>query len=194
MTFVQAERVGSFPKLTSKDIEAKLPSAVRNQVIRDARSIHKKANKQGKRPILRRRAYYINNQNYSIDGNIVAIPVMMDGKVQRLRVAARMTERENNILTSGKRGLLKVVEKSGKWYIQISVKIQTGQTNGDATIGIDLGLKVPSVVITSSGKTKFLGNGRQNKYIRRKYKARRRKRGKLKKLSAIRKQQNMEHR
>lgn len=191
---VQAERAGSFPKLTSKDIEAKLPSAVRNQVIRDARSIHKKTNKQGIRPKLRRRAYYVNNQNYSIDGNIVAFPVMMDGKVQRLRIASCMTERENNILASGKLGLLKVVEKSGKWYIQISVEIQTGQTNGDAAMGIDLGLKVPAVVVTSTGKTQFVGNGRQNKYIRRKLRSRRRVMGKFKKLSAIRKQQNKEHR
>jgi IS605 OrfB family transposase len=119
---------------------------------------------------------------------------MMDGKVQRLRVASRMTEREKNILASGKLGLLKVVEKSGKWYIQISVEIQTGQTSGDATMGINLGLKVPAVVVTSTGKTRFVGNGRQNKYIRRKLRSHRRVMGKLKKLSAIRKQQNKEHR
>ncbi len=191
---LQAERAGTFANLTSKDIVANLPSAVRNQIIRDARSIHKKANKQGKRPILRRRAYYVNNQNYSIDGNAVAFPVMMDGKVQRLRVESRITEREKNVLASGKLGLLKVVEKSGKWYVQISVEIQTGKTTGEATMGIDLGLKVPAAVVTSTGKTKFVGNGRQNKYIRRKYSSRRRKMGKLKKLSAIRKQQNKEHR
>ncbi|TFE19858.1 transposase, partial [Cohnella luojiensis] len=150
---MQAERAGTFPHLTSKDIEAKLPSAVRNQIIRDARSIHKKTNKQGKRPILKRRAYYVNNQNYSFDGNVVAFPVMMDGKVQRLRVASRLTEREYNILSSGKLGLMKVVEKSGKWYVQISVEKQFGQTTGDATMGIDLGLKVPAVVVTSTGKT-----------------------------------------
>ncbi|MFC5406452.1 RNA-guided endonuclease InsQ/TnpB family protein [Cohnella soli] len=160
---MQAECAGTFPKLTSKDIRANLPSAIRNQVIRDASSIHKKTKKQGKRPILRRRAYYVNNQNYSIDGSTVAFPVMMDGKVQRLRVASRMTERENHLLASGKRGLLKVVEKSGKWYVQVSVEMQNEQAVGDAT-------------------------------IRRKYSSHRRKLGKLKKLSAIRKQRNKEQR
>lgn len=38
----QAEASGVFPKLTSKDVEANLPSAIRNQAVRDARSIHKK--------------------------------------------------------------------------------------------------------------------------------------------------------
>ncbi|WP_245719874.1 transposase, partial [Paenibacillus tianmuensis] len=76
----------------------------------------------------------------------------------------------------------------------ISVERKTEQTSGDVMMGIDLGLKVPAVVVTSTGKTKFVGNGRQNKYIRRKYKEHGRKMGKLKKLSAIRKQENKEHR
>ncbi|SCW84606.1 hypothetical protein SAMN04487970_106621, partial [Paenibacillus tianmuensis] len=80
----QAEASGAFPKLTSKDVDAKLPSAVKNQAIRDARSIHNKTKKQGKRPILKRRAYYVNNQNYSLGDHSVAFPVMLDGNVQRL--------------------------------------------------------------------------------------------------------------
>ena len=65
----QAEAVGAFPKLTSKDVEANLPSAVKNQAIRDAKSIHNKTKKKEKRPVLKRRAYYVNNQNYSIGDN-----------------------------------------------------------------------------------------------------------------------------
>ena len=61
-------------------------------------------------------------------------------------------------------------------------------------MGSDLGLKVPAVVVTSTGKTQFVGNGRKNKYIRRKHRSYRRVMGKLKRLSAIRKQQNKEHR
>ncbi len=116
------------------------------------------------------------------------------GKVHRLTVQSHITERENSLLASGKLGLFKVVEKSGKWYVQISVLVRAEQTVGDARKGIDLGLKVPAVVVTSTGKTAFIGNGRQNRYIRRKYQARRRKMGKLKKLSSIRKQENKEHR
>jgi putative transposase len=186
----QAEIIGSFPKITSKDVKANLPSAIRNQVIRDARSIHNKTKKKKKRPVLKRRAYYVNNQNYSIGEDSVAFPVMVDGKVSRPTIPAHITEREQILLRNGKLGLLKVVEKSGKWYVQIAAEVPTEQAAGDATMGIDLGLKVPAVVVTSTGKTKFVGNGRQNKYIRRKYKERRRKIGKLKKLSAIRKQKN----
>ncbi|TMV48339.1 IS200/IS605 family element transposase accessory protein TnpB [Paenibacillus mesophilus] len=157
----QAEALGSFPRLTSKNVEAELPSAIRNQVIRDARSIHTKT---------------------------------IDQRVQRLTVSARITEREQRLLSSGKLGLLKVVEKSGKWFVQISVNIPVEKTPVVGTMGVDLGLKVPAVVATSTGKTRFIGNGRQNKYVRRKYQSRRRRLGKLKKLSAIRKQNNKEHR
>jgi putative transposase len=191
---VQAEILGAFPKLTSKDVNADLPSAIRNQVIRDARGIHNKSRKQGKRPILKRSVYFVNNQNYTIGENTVAFPVMINQKVQRLSVSARIPERERNLVSSGKPGLLKVIEKSGKWYVQIAVQLPEEQPSGVATMGVDLGLKVPAVAVTSTGKTKFVGSGRQNKYVRRKYQARRRKMGKLKKLSAIHKQKNKEHR
>ena len=52
-------------------------------------------------------------------------------------------------------------------------------------MGVDLGLKVPAVAVTSNCKTKFFGNGRQNKYIRRKYKVLRQRLGKAKKLKKI---------
>ncbi|WP_233532465.1 hypothetical protein [Paenibacillus alkalitolerans] len=146
------ELLGTFPKLTSKDVAANLPSAVRNQAIRDARSIHNKTKKQGKRPILKRRAYYVNNQNYSLGDHTVSFPVMADGKVRRLMIAAHITEREQRLLSSGKLGLLKVVEKSGKWYVQISVECRTEPTNGDMTMGVDLGLKVPAVVVPPQAK------------------------------------------
>ncbi|CAM4013098.1 transposase [Paenibacillus alkaliterrae] len=190
----QAEGLAVFPKLSSKDIQAHLPSAVKNQAIRDARSIHQKTKKTGKRPILRKRVYYVNNQNYSIGDTTVSFPVMVDAKVLRLKVAAHLSEREATLLSSGKLGLLKVVEKSGKWYVQAAVLVPKEQPSGDTIMGIDLGIKVPAVAVTTTGKTRFIGNGRQNKYMRRKYQSRRRKLGKLGKLSAIRKQQNKEHR
>ncbi|AVF25547.1 transposase [Paenibacillus larvae subsp. larvae] len=98
------------------------------------------------------------------------------------------------LLRKAKLGLMRIIEKSGKWYAQISIEVPTSVTNNENIMGIDLGLKVPAVSVTSTGKTRFFGNGRENKYIRRKYQQRRRKLGKLKKLSAIRKLGNKEQR
>ncbi|OON91000.1 MAG: hypothetical protein ATN32_02805 [Candidatus Epulonipiscium fishelsonii] len=64
---------------------------------------------------------------------------------------------------------------------------------GQNIMWVDLGIKVPACV-TTNGKLKFIGNGRQNKAIRRKFKVERKQLGKLKKLKAIKKTNNKENR
>ncbi|MED4572704.1 transposase [Brevibacillus agri] len=190
----QAEQLGVFPKVTTKDVESRLPSAVCNQAIRDAKSVYRKTKKRGTRPILKKPVYFINNQNYSISENTVAFPIVVDGKTKKTTFLATPTNRDMELLSKAKLGLMRIVEKSRKWYAQLSLEVPTTESNGEYMMGIDLGLKVPAVAVTSTGKTRFFGNGRQNKYIRRKYQQRRRKLGKLKKLSAIRKLGNKEQR
>ncbi|MFD1910213.1 hypothetical protein ACFSQ7_49035 [Paenibacillus rhizoplanae] len=77
-------------------------------------------------------------------------------KVQRLAVPALLSDRERDILSNGKLGLLRVVQKNQqKWFVQISIERPTKPVDGDEVMGIDLGLKVPAVAVTSSGKTKI---------------------------------------
>lgn len=190
-----ADKEGSFPRATTKNVDCNLPSAVCNQAIRDAKSVFKKIKKLGRRPILKKPCYYVNNQNYTITGNSVSFPIIANGKVKKTAFKAIITKRDSSLLkTVSKFGLMRIVEKSGKWYAQISVELGTKENNNVNIMGVDLGIKIPAVSVSSNGKTKFYGNGRQNKYIRRKYQARRRKLGKLKKLSAIRKLGNKEQR
>ena len=89
----------SIAKLTTKNVDADLPSALTNQCIRDAKSIVKKYNKacrdadrknaklakQGKnikviatRPVLKKPCCYINNQNFKVNGNNIEFPVMRE--------------------------------------------------------------------------------------------------------------------
>lgn len=190
----QAEQVDAFPKTTSKNVETILPSAVCNQAIRDAKGISRKIKKPGTRPILKKPVYFINNQNYSISENTVAFPIVVDGKTKKTTFLATPKHRDMELLSKARRGLMRIVEKSGKWYAQVSLEVPTTESNGEYMMGIDLGLKVPAVAVISNGKARFFGKGRQNKYIRRKYQQRRRKLGKLKKLSAISKLGNKEQR
>lgn len=191
----EADRKGTFPKVTTKDIVANLPSAVINQAIRDAKSVYRKTKKLGKRPILKKPVYYVNNQNYTIGETFVAFPIMVDGKAKKTRFSATITERDREMLKNAKFGLLRIVEKSGKWYAQVSLEVPTKlESSNLAEMGVDLGLKVSAAAVTSTGKTKFMSNGRQTKYIRRTYQSRRRKLGKLKKLKAIKKLGNKEQR
>ncbi len=61
-------------------------------------------------------------------------------------------------------------------------------------MGIDLGLKVPAVAVTDNEKVRFFGNGRQNKYKKRKFRSERKALGKKKKLNAIRNSKDKEQR
>jgi len=171
-------------KLTSKDIEAKLPSAVKNQAIQDAKSVYRKYKKTKKLSILKKPVCIWNNQNYRIKDNYLSFPVWIDGKVQRIKVKALLTDYQKEQLKN-KAGTLRITKKSDKWVAQISVEVPEEQCRGTNIMGVDLGLKVPAVAVTSDGKTRFWGNGRQNKYVRRKYKSLRQKLGKAKKLKKI---------
>lgn len=183
----QAVENKTFPKITTKDISTFLPSAVCNQAIRDAKSVYTKYKKTKKLSVLKKPVYYINNQNYTILDNAIAFPISINGKTKKTYFKAIATDRDIELIKKSKLGLMRIVEKSGKWYAQVSIQIPEEKFSGENIMGIDLGLKVPAVAVTSTGKTRFFGNGRQMKYVRRKYQSRRRKLGKLKKLSAIKK-------
>ncbi|MED4991044.1 hypothetical protein [Parageobacillus toebii] len=93
----QAEKEGSFPKVTTKDVDAHLPSAVLNQAIRDAKSVSKKMKKEGKRPILKKPVYFVNNQNYTIGEQMIAFPIMLDGKTRKTSVNYRFISAQKRL-------------------------------------------------------------------------------------------------
>ncbi len=189
----QMVEAGKTLKLTSKDILANLPSAVKNQAIRDAKSVYKKSKKIKTVPVLKKPVCIWNNQNYNIKGDNLDFPVMINGKSKRIPVKALLTDYQRKQLEN-KLGTLRITKKSGKWIAQISVKIEDQLTKEGKVMGVDVGLKVPAVAVTDAGKTKFFGKGRQNKYTKRKFRARRKELGEAKKLKAILKLYDKEQR
>lgn len=97
-------------------------------------------------------------------------------------------------LLKHKLGTLRITKKSNKWIAQISIKLTTNEKAGTKILGVDLGLKVPAVAITDDDKVRFFGNGRQNKYRKRKFRSVRNKLGKDKKVNAIRRLDDKEKR
>lgn len=194
-------------KYTSKNVIANLPSALKNQVIQDAKSVFKKYSKnlkvnakkpedkqkEIKVPILKKPVAIWNNQNYAIKFGYLFFPVWLNGKSSRIVVEAVITDYQANLITN-KLGTLRITKKLGKYIAQIAVEIEPIETTGNIAMGIDLGLKIPAVAVTENGKVKFCGNGRQNKYFKRKHRAVRKKLGKLKKQKAINKLDNKEQR
>lgn len=185
-------------KKSSKDISASLPSAVKNQAINDAKSVFKKAKKSKFAivPILKKPVCIWNNQNYSFDHTHISMPIMMDGKVTKTPIRALLVDKDNRHidLLKYKLGTLRITKKANKWIAQISVTIPTVQGTGLKVMGVDLGLKVPAVAITDDDKVRFFGNGRQNKYVKRTFRSKRKALGEKKKVNAIRHSKDKEQR
>ncbi|MFS1518314.1 RNA-guided endonuclease TnpB family protein [Bacillus sp. SCS-151] len=186
-------------KKTSKHVNAILPSAVKNQAIKDAKSVFSTKIKKSKYkiiPVLKQPVCVWNNQNYSFDFENIYLPLMLNGKSKKVPVRALLVDKKNRNfdLLKHKLGTLRITKKSNKWIAQISVTIPTEYRNGTKVMGVDLGLKVPAVAVTDNNKTKFFGNGRKNKYVKRYFRKNRQRLGKAKKLQAIRKLDDKEQR
>lgn len=175
-----------------------MPSAVKNQAIKDAKSVFKKAKKSKFKiiPVLKKLICIWNNQNYSLDSTHISIPIMVDGKARKTPIRALLVDKDNrNVdLLKHQLGTLRITKKSAKWIAQISVTIPTFQNTGVKVMGVDLGLKVPAVAVTDDERVCFFGSGRQNKYKKRKFRSERKALGKRKKINAIRKSKNKEQR
>jgi putative transposase len=183
----------SFLKLTSKDVYTDLPSAVKNQAIQDAKSVYRKSRQIKLVPILKKPVCIWNNQNYRLHDDLIEFPVVVGGRSTRIKVKAIYTDYQRELLRN-KLGTLRITQKSGKWIAQIAVTVPEKVVNTTHAMGVDLGLKVPAVAITDEGRTKFFGNGRQNKYMRRKYRTLRQQLGVAKKPVAIKRMHDKEQR
>ncbi len=207
----------SISKYTTADVNAALPSALTNQCIRDAKSIVNKYNKAVRQvsvknkklakqkslitvreptvPVLRRPCCYINNQNFKIKDGYIEFPVLVNGKSKRISVRASMTDMQKAILADTKLGTMRIVYKGNKIVAQIVYEVTepTYSDNGNV-MGIDLGVKCPSVSYISDGSVKFYGNGRKNKYMRRHYKYLRKRLQKAKHPEAVKRINNKEQR
>lgn len=178
---------------TSGTVSATLPSALKNQAIQDAKSIYAKYRKTKTKSVLKKPVCIWNNQNWTLKDGILRFPVLIDGKSIRINVPVLLTTYQLEKL-NGKLGTLRITEKSGKWIAQIAVTVENTESTDTGVLGVDLGLKCPAVAVTETGKTKFFGNGRENKYKKRKFRSTRKKLGKAKKPQAIKKLNDKEQR
>ena len=225
----------SIQKFTSKDVDAELPAAVKNQAIRDAKSVLRRyAKKQrkverkrawfaeqgkaprcpirdAKAPILRRPVLLVNNQNFKIDfdAKTVSFPLFRKGETKRKTVqkeihVAAVTPRQREILTTTTHfTTLRIVRRGDTLLAQVGYTVEEPEIAelndfladpNTLVMGVDLGIKCPAVSYSTDGTVRFFGNGRENRYKRRKFYARRKKLQKAKKLRAIKRVSDKEAR
>ena len=225
----------SIQKFSSKDVVAELPAAVKNQAIRDAKSVlqryakkqrkverkrawfaeHGKTPKHpirdAKVPILRRPVLFVNNQNFKIDldAKTVSFPFFRKGKTKRNSVQkeiriATVTPRHREILTTTPHlATLRIVRRGDTLLAQVGYTVEEPETASlddllvdpnTLVMGVDLGIKCPAVSYSTDRKIRFYGNGRENRFKRRKCYAKRKKLQKAKKLRAIKRVSDKEER
>ena len=205
-----------YKNLSTKMFDVKLPSAIKCQCIRDAKSIVKKYNKalrkyqreikknKGKKlnepkiPRMKKLVYYVNNQNYKINGNCIEIPIYADtkNKVKSKRVCFDVKLQEyQHKLFENKLGLLRITLKNNKIVACIQYEVEDKDIIVDGKVmGIDLGVKCPAVSYDTNGRIRFYGNGRRNRYIRRKFFEERRRLQKRGKYRVIKRRKDKERR
>lgn len=182
---------GQFPTVTSKHIDTAMPSVIKNELIRYSRTKFK----QFGNCVFKKPTVSWNNQNYTVYEQSIAFPIMVNNKVKKTKVKAIIPGDLFERISQTKLGSLRISKKGHHWIAHISVENTPISCSGTEVLGVDLGILCPAVgVVASSGKTKFFGNGRKNKHLRRKYKELRRNLGKKKQVSAIKKINNKESR
>jgi putative transposase len=187
---VQAQEVEILPEsVSTKDFIACLPSAVKNQALRDAQSVHKRSFELGVIPVLKKPICPWNNQNWQMTDCVLTLPLCVDGKIEQVRIPC------DGLVYTGKPGLLRLKRKRGKWIADITFSLAMPDAiESERVMGIDLGIKVPAVTYTTGYGTRFFGNGRNLRAMRRQFYARRKTLQKAKKIRAVRKSKGKEAR
>jgi len=174
---------------STKDFTAVLPSCVKNQALRDARSVFKRSLDLDVLPVLKKPICQWNNQNWHIEDGTLVVPVMLGGKTQQLHI--RCAE----VSLDGLPGILRIKKKRGKWIADITMTLpKPTPVSTERVMGVDLGIKVPAVAYVRGAGTRFYGNGRYQRMMRRRFYARRKKLQQARKTRAIRKSRGKEAR
>jgi IS605 OrfB family transposase len=142
-----------------------------------------------KLPVLKKPICQWNNQNWQMEAGTLTVPVCLNGKIQQIDIACTALE------LVGVPGLLRLKKKRGKWIADVTMTQENPEpSEAQAVMGIDLGIKVPAVVHIPGKGTRFLGNGRYQRHMRRRFYARRKKLQKAKKTRAVKKSKGKERR
>jgi putative transposase len=174
---------------STKDFVAALPSCVKNQALRDARSVFKRSLELDKLPVLLKPICQWNNQNWQIEVGKLTLPVCLEGRVQQIEIACA------DLPLEGLPGLLRIKKKRGKWIADVTTtQEKPALRSEEGVMGIDLGIKVPAVVHIPGKGTRFFGNGRYQRHMRRRFYARRKTLQKAGKTRALKKSKGKERR
>jgi IS605 OrfB family transposase len=121
-------------------------------------------------PVFKSPFFGVETLYYDVLDDHIKFPIRENGKVRRIPIKAVIDERAKKHFDGKKLGEMKFVYQGRKIVAQIPYEVAEAEEREDGNVmGVDLGLKCPAVSYISDGTVKFYGNGRQNKYIRRRF-------------------------
>jgi putative transposase len=124
-------------KVSTKDFLAPLPSAAKNQALRDAQSVFNRSFELGCIPILKKPICQWNNQNWKIEDAMVVIPMWLGTHTKQVRIRCA------DVPLFGKKGILRIKKKRDKWIADVTMTLpEAPQTDETGVMGVDLGIKV----------------------------------------------------
>ncbi|EHO32516.1 IS605 OrfB family transposase [Erysipelotrichaceae bacterium 6_1_45] len=109
------------------------------------------------------------NSSYQLKEHSVVLELGLYRHRNMLELPCYINEQQRKRLQSGPHTNMKLICHRGKWSALIYVQIIFKPNGEKATMGIDIGLKVPAVAALDSGEIRFFGNGRQIRFQQRKY-------------------------
>jgi IS605 OrfB family transposase len=184
-------------KLSTADFPSiNLPSAVKNQDIREVKALHKRFKKSNSKKEMiefkSNQPICYNNQNYKIDGHIIEIPLYTH-KSSRYAFPVKRNKRfdklHGQIRKGAKLGKASLFYKRNKWFFAVTISFAVDEVGGNNTMGIDIGLRQLAVASVKTAKgheiNRQFHSGKQAGFIRKKHRSLRRKLGQSKKPKAI---------
>lgn len=108
--------------------------------------------------------------------------------MRRITLKLRIRDYQKQQLQIGKMHSVKLKKSGDYWYLYMTISMKKERrVKTNIVMGVDLGIRVPAVCVTSTGKVKFIGNGRYIRFVERNIKAKYRKLDKSKNKAAIKK-------
>lgn len=128
------------------------------------------------------------SSSYRFNGDSIILYYGRYYKVTRINLKLRVREYQKQQLHTCKMHSVKLKKSGDYWYIYMTVSMRKEKREKtNIVMGVDLGIRVPAVCVTSTGKVKFIGNGRYIRFVERNIKAKYRKLDKTKNKEAIKK-------
>lgn len=157
-----------------------------------------KKNKKQKPPVFKKKICKWTTQAYKLkplENKIeISFRIIPNERPKRIPISLNC-EKYKDLLSTSDLGTLRITKKGTKYIAQIPITIPCNDYKESGNIlGVDLGIKKPAALYCSNGNKKFIGNGKENKFIRRRYKTLRKTLGKSKKIKTIKKLNNKEQR